>query len=216
MYKILSLLFLFNFSVTILAQQDPEAGKILERFTKKTKSLPAFHVKFTIVSENKQTEERAEVKGDILMKNEKYKLSINENVIFFDGKNVYNYYAAANEVSITLPGKSDGDNVLDNPSVLFNIYTKDYKYRLIGETIINKRNCFEIDLYPFDIKRKYSIIKMYIEKSSLELVTARISMKSGIQYTLQINVFNAKTTVTDKEFVFDVKAYKGIEVVDLR
>jgi hypothetical protein len=41
-------------------------------------------------------------------------------------------------------------------------------------------------------------------------------MKSGIQYVIQIDNFNGRINASDKDFNFDVKAHKGIEVNDLR
>jgi outer membrane lipoprotein carrier protein len=215
MNKIISILFLF-ISCTILAQQDPDAKKILDSFSKKTKSYSAYSAKFTIESENKQNGEKQSNTGEILIKGDKYRMNLNKTIIYYDGSNIFNYLPESNEVSIVKPDKKKDDSFFKDPSKLFNIYTKDYKFRLIGETTINDVVCYEVDLYPFDSNKKYSIIKLLIHKDKLELVKAKVIMKSGIHYILNIQTFNSTIKATDKDFVFDVKLHKDIEVVDLR
>lgn len=215
MNKIFFLLF-SSFSVSLFAQQDPEAQKILDAFSKKTKSYKAYSADFEVVSENKQTGESSENKGSIVIMDEKYKIKLNQVEMYFDGKDIYNYSPKSNEVSITKAGKGDDDAFLKNPSKLFNLYTKDYKYRLLGEVNYMNKTCYEIDLYPNDFKKKYSIVKLLIEKDALELVAAKLQMKSGVNYTLNISKFNSKIQAKESDFTFNPSTYKDIEVIDLR
>jgi outer membrane lipoprotein-sorting protein len=217
LYRKYYLFFLiFAFTQSLLAQQDPEAKRILDAFSKKTKSYHSYKVDFTIISENRQNQEKNESKGTILVKGDKYKLDLNKTVIYFDGKYIYNYIPESNEVSISKPTKSIDDILANNPSKLFNIYITDYKFQYLGNIFENNRNCYEIDLYPFDIKRKYSILKLQIDTARFELVSARLVMKSGVNYTIRIDTFNSKIAAEEKEFIFNIKAHKGIEIVDLR
>jgi len=198
------------------AQQDPEAKKILDQFSKKSKAYTAFKADFTITMENHQSGEKTENSGNILLKGNKYKMQINNSEIYFDGKDVYSFTRESNEVSIMKPNKNKDDNFLNDPSKLFNIYTKDYKFRLLGETNENNHNCYEIDLYPIDLNKKYSIIKLLIDKDKLELISAKTIMKSGVHYILKITSFNNNAVAIDKDFSFDIKTHKGVEVVDMR
>jgi outer membrane lipoprotein carrier protein len=215
MNKIFTIFLIFSY-ITTFSQQDPEAKKILENFSKKTKSYSAYSAKFTIESENHQNGEKQSNTGEILIKGDKYRMNLNKTIIYYDGSNIYNYIPESKEVSIAKPDKKKDDSFLKDPSKLFNIYTKDYKFRLLGETSVDSVNCYEVDLYPFDNNKKYSILKLLIDIQKLELVKAKVIMKSGIHYILNIQSFNNKIKATDKDFVFDVKAYKDIEVVDLR
>ena len=203
-------------SISIFAQQDPEAKKILDQFSKKSKAYSSYKANFTILAENHQSGEKTENAGSILIKGNKYKMQINNSEIYFDGKDVYSFTRESNEVSIVKPNKNKDDNFLNDPSKLFNIYTKDYKFRLLGETTDNGRNCYEIDLYPIDLNKKYSIIKLLIDKDKLELVSAKTIMKSGVHYILKITFFNNNAAASEKDFSFDIKAHKGVEVVDMR
>jgi outer membrane lipoprotein-sorting protein len=214
--KTITTLLFLALTVSSFSQQDLEAKKILDMFSKKTKSYHAYKADFTIVNENRQNHEKTENKGSFLVKGDKYKMELDKTEIYFDGKYIYNYIPASNEVSISKPGKKSDDLFANNPSKLFNIISSDYKYQYLGNLVENNRNCYEVDLYPFDLKKKYSIIKLLIDIDKLELVLARMIMKSGVDYTVKIDKFNGQASVNDTDFVFNIKSHKGIEVVDLR
>lgn len=205
------------FVILIFAQQDPEAKKILDQFSKKHKSLSSFKANFTFNSDNKQNGNKTSDKGWVIIKGDKYKLNYLTTEMSFDGKYVYNYLIADKEVNISKPGKKKDDFFLNNPSKLFTIYSSDFKYQLLGETTIGNRNCYQVDLYPIDIEKKsYSIIKLVIDKNNYEMVSAQVKEKSGVQYTVVIDEFNSNIKATDADFVFDAGKHKGVEVIDLR
>jgi outer membrane lipoprotein carrier protein len=214
--KNIVLILLLVVSGSSFSQQDPEAKKILEMFSKKTKSFHAYQAKFTIIDENRQNQEKSENKGTLLVKGDKYKIELDKTEIYYDGQFIYNYIPASNEVSISKPGKKSDDIFANNPSKLFNIISSEYKYQYLGNLTEKGHNCYEVDLYPNDLKKKYSIIKLLIDIDKLELVSAKLIMKSGTNYIVQIDTFNGQATATEADFVFNIQAHKGIEVVDLR
>jgi outer membrane lipoprotein-sorting protein len=215
--KLLVTVLFSSFALISLAQQDPQAKKILDDFSKKTKSYKSFKADFTITADNRQNNEKTDNKGSIIMKGDKYRMKINDNEIFYDGKDIYNYSSESNEVSISKQDNSKSDEtLLNDPSKLFHLYTKNYKYRYLGETKVGDANCYEIDLYPSDLKKKYSIVKMIISQDKLELKTVKLIMKSGLNYILTIDSFNNNAEAKDSDFIFNTKAHAGVEVVDLR
>ncbi len=199
-----------------VAQYDPEAQKILDALAKKVKTYSSIKMNFTLVIENHQNGETQKHKGDILFKNEKYRMNLKKNIVYFDGKNVYNYLPESKEVTISRPNKKDEDLFYQNPVQLFTLYTKNFKYRLLGQTSFNKHNCYEVDLYPVDIDKKYSIIKLLIDTNDNMLVAAKMIMKSGIHYIIYIDTFNPDVKASDSDFTFDTKANKDVEIIDLR
>jgi outer membrane lipoprotein-sorting protein len=216
MNKLSAFFYFFIFSTLVFGQQDPEAKRILDEFSAKTKSYKAYGATFSISSENHQNGQKSATKGSILIEKNKYKIVIDKNEIYFDGKDVYNYTKQSNEVSIVKPEKSKDDFFLSNPVKMFTIFPKEYKFQYLGEITVMSRTCYEVDLYPKEIKRNYSIIKLIIDKEKLQLVIAQAKMKSGVDYTVNIENFNPNANATDSDFSFDTKVHKDVEVVDLR
>jgi|YNPNPStandDraft_1061719.scaffolds.fasta_scaffold01533_9 outer membrane lipoprotein-sorting protein len=196
--------------------QDPEAMQILESFSKKARNAESLKINFTFITENHQNNTTQQTKGELWMKGDKYKLVLDKTITYYDGKNLYTYMPQAKEVTISKPSDKDDDLFLKNPSKIFTLYQQNFKFRYLGQTTYNRYSCYEVDLYPFDINKKYSIIKLLIQEDEYRLVAAKMIMKSGIHYIFYVDKFDNSARLSDNEFSFDVKAYKDIEVVDLR
>ena len=209
---------IINFILVIFSffiQQDSEAKAILDQLYNKIKSTEAYKVEFKLEVENQQNGKTTTQDGIIIIKGEKYKLTLDKVVQYFNGMIYYNYMPDENEVTITKESRYKED-FANNPMRLFTIYNKEFKYRLLGEVKFNNKECYEIDLYPYDLNKKYAIIKLIIDRDKNEPVAAKVKMKTGVHYTINISKFNTNIKVDDKEFEFDVKAYKDIEIIDLR
>lgn len=196
--------------------QDPEARQILDMFSKKAKNAESLKINFTFITENHQNNTTQQAKGELWIKGDKYKLVLDKIITYYDGKNLYTYMPQAKEVTISKPSEKDDDMFLKNPSKIFTLYQQNFKFRYLGQTTYNRYNCHEIDLYPFDINKKYSIIKLLIQEDEYRLVAAKMIMKSGIHYIFYVDKFDSSARLSDSEFSFDVKAHKDVEVVDLR
>jgi outer membrane lipoprotein-sorting protein len=173
--------------------------------------------KFTTTST--QTNESNTESGKLIMKGDKYHLTFLKSDIFFDGKSVYTYLNKANEVNITKPEttrKEKGNFFFSNPRDLFKAYNKDFKSKLMKETSINDMPCYEIDLYPIDLKTNYLRLRMHIDKTSFQIIDMKLFLKDGTQYLLEFSNFVANINIPDTEFVFDAKNYPDVQVNDMR
>ncbi len=216
MKKILFAIALFLFSLQLFAQQDPEAKKIIDSFAANIQSYSAYKADIEYIYHNKQTKEKTSKKGSILIKGNKYQLKFEDSEQFFDGRDVYTFLPKSKEVAITKAGTGKNEFFLTNPSNLFNIYQKDYKYKYIGEKKVGQLDCYEIDLFPNDIKKTYFRIRFLIEKETYQLLTAIASDKAGIDYEVVISKFLPNCKTSDIDFVFDKQSNKDVEVIDMR
>lgn len=202
------------------AQDDAKSKSILEKVASTHNKLKTFKVNFKFTSSNIGTKEPARIEsGKLLIKDTKYHLTIPNSDIVFDGKSVYNYLKEPNEINITKPEptKMDkGDFFFSNPRDIFKGYNKNFKSTFIKETNINKYQCYEIDLYPIDLKTNYSRIRMHIDKVTYQLIDIKLFQKDGNQHLLEFSDFVANAPLDDKEFAFDTKKYPNAEVNDMR
>jgi outer membrane lipoprotein carrier protein len=200
-------------------QNDPQSKSVLEKTSTINNGYKSIVSDFTYSSSNTQTKESTSENGKITMKGDKYHLSFNNSEIYFDGKDVYNYLPKANEVTITVPEPSKNEKgmfLISNPRDIFKFYTKNFKSKLVKETAVKGKTCFEVDLYPIDLKTVYSRIRMHIDKTSYQIIDIKIFQKDGTQQTLEFNGFKANSEVPDSKFVFDQNKYPGIVVNDMR
>lgn len=202
-------------SVPASAQQDPEAKKILDRVAEKSKKYTTIQTDFELTIDNRREDFSSSSKGILKVKGDKYFMESADTRVYYDGETLWTYMEDINEVTITEPDKESEDFV-ENPTLIFDLYNSDFKYRLLGEVKLDAGWMYEIDLFPNDLNQPYSRFKVLIKKDTEELYLVEAVGKDGIDYraTLENAVYDVP--LNDDLFVFRPEDHKGIEVVDLR
>jgi outer membrane lipoprotein-sorting protein len=215
----LSLTILILVSFTSLAQDNYEentkkAKEILDKVSAKTRSYKSISADFTFSMENLQEDISETNTGTILIKGDKYKVSLMGVDTYFDGKVIYTYMEEAEEVNITEPDPEDEETL--NPATIFTIYEKGFKYRYIGEAAKDGKTFYEIDLYPENRDKPYSRIKLQILKDDLTLYSLRQIGKDGNNYTVVVNSMKTNIPLDDSAFIFDPAKHPDVDVIDMR
>lgn len=215
--KNLLLILLLTGTLSLMAQvKDPEAEIILEEFKTKTQSYPAIKANFKISIVDLKEETETSVLGEFILKDPKYIMKMNNMEIYYDGKTLWNYLPDEEEVNINTPDQDTEDqDFFENPSLFFSDYRKGFSYKLINEEEHEGKTYAIIDLYPNDLNKPYSRIRIYINRKSLELFSAQYFGKDGMRYQLEINDYDY-SQVRDTLFQFDPSIHPNIEVIDLR
>ena len=196
--------------LTSTAQNDAQAKKILDELSAKTKAYTTIKAEFTFVNEKKDKTKDTQT-GKIQTKGTKYKLEIPGHEIYCDGKTVWDYIKDANEVQIK-DMEVGGDDAV-NPSTIFTIYEKGYKYKFDGEDATTQT----ISLFPVNPdKKKFHTSKLFIDKTKKQISSVKMLMKDGSTQTYTIKSFEPNAAIPDTDFTFNAKAHAGISVEDLR
>jgi len=197
--------------ITLSGQTDPEAVKVLDRFSAKALSAPSVSMKFKVININATEGTRDTLEGSLIMSKDQYRLELPDNIIWFNGSATWNYLIAEKEVTITRPDRKD-DSFMNRPSSLFTLYKKGYKIRLLEDNV----NSYIIDLYPEDLNSDLIRIRLTIGKSLLDLINAEYKRKDGISIIISVKEYNLKTIPDPSAFTFNPKNYKGVEIIDMR
>jgi outer membrane lipoprotein carrier protein len=202
-------------SIVLTAQQDPEAGKILDQVSAKAKINQTIQSDFELVIENKRENQTSKSKGFVKIKGEKYYMESMGTQVYFDGKTLWSYMTDINEVNISLPDSTNEDFV-ENPSKIFSFYNRDFKYHLVGETKLDETWMYEIDLFPRSLNQPYSRIKIFINRDTYDLYMVKAVSKDGIDYSAYLRNTKYNIPMSDDIFRFHPEKHKGIEIVDMR
>lgn len=211
MKHLLSLFFLSLLTINLTGQSDPQAIKILDKFSATALASPSVSMKFSLITINQIEQTNDTINGSIIIAKDQFKLELPDNITWFNGSASWNYLKAEKEVTITKPDKKD-DSFLSRPSAIFSIYKKGYKTRFVEENT----NSMVVDLYPEDIKSDLVRIRLAIGKSGSDLVGAEYKMKDGVIVYLIVNEYNLKTKPDPATFTFNPQNYKGLEIIDMR
>jgi outer membrane lipoprotein-sorting protein len=214
--KITTLVLILLFSgIAAKAQQDDRAREVLDKLAEQTTAAPSVFVDFTIsISSLRDEAAGEEFDGEIMIKGNKYRLSIMDLEIWFDGNSMYTYMPDVNEVIISDP--EEGGGLMSNPSELFTIYHEEFRYRLIDEVSHDGKRLYEIDLHPLDRNHDFHTVKLFIDRESGFIHSAVMAGKDGNRYKLDVNGFDNTKQVPDSHFDFDESDYPGVEIIDMR
>lgn len=213
MKKLVFIAILMSAVQVTMAQYDPKALEILEAMSKKYKAISAFEANLTSALTNESENVKEEFKGKIVVKGDKFKLSLEDQEIINNGTTVWTYLPSAKEVNIdNFDPKSDDIN----PVKIFDIYKKGFKYLFLGDKTEGALVVEEIDLVPEKKNAQYFKIKMMISKKDKSIQNWTMFDKSGNRYKYTITKFTPNLKIEDSFFAFDAKKYPGVEVIDLR
>lgn len=205
------ILLLALLTLTVIAQKDPEAVRVMEEFSRKAASAPSVKIDFTVDAHDTREGDITTVSGSAVISGDSYRVTMDDNVVLSDGKAVWNYLPDVNEVTITEPDP-DEDSFMARPSLLFSMYEKGYKVRLLEQ---NAKE-WVIDLYPEDINISLVRIRLKIGKTQYDLRTAEYRTKDGMTVTLAADKYDLTFLPQAGYFTFDPADHKGVDVIDMR
>lgn len=205
---------LFAFLVTVcFGQYDAKALEILEAMSAKYKSFTSFEANITSSMTNETEGIKEEFKGKITVKSGKFRLVMEDQEIINNGTTVWTYLPAAKEVNID-NYDPDADEI--NPSKIYDLYKKGFKYLYLEDQTENGVACEVVDLVPEKKDAQYFKIRMNIGKKDRSIQSWTMFDRSGNRYKYTITKFTPNVTVADTFFSFDPKKYPGVEIIDLR
>ena len=214
--RLLPILLLFSFigvNAQTAADHDPKAKEILDGVSAKTKTYTAVQIDFEYSMDNVQDDIHESQEGKLLLKGEQYKLEMSGTVIYCDGKKQWNHMVDDEEVQVTTPEYEEGAL---NPTNIFTIYEKGFKYQYVKEEIKDGKTLQLIKLFPEDADSKsYHTIKLYIDKAKKQIHSIVIVGKEGDNYTYKILKLTPNPPTSPSDFKFDSSKHPDVEVIDL-
>lgn len=214
--KNLIVLFLVITNIPVFAQQDPKAEKILDKVSEKKESYKTIKAGFSIDYVNLQADSKQTIKGELFIKGEKYKLTLPKSTVFYNGKTMWNFKQQVQEVYISEPvNDANNQDIFNHPNKIFNLYKKDFKYRLLDNKQIENEKVHLIDLYPKDLDKDYSRITLRVGQD-YNIHSAKVYAKDGSRFTIMIEEMKTNKTIPDSTFTFNKKTHPKAEVIDMR
>ena len=201
---LISILLLTSLS---LIAQDKIAEEILDKLSEETKSYNTITIDFDFIIKNTTHNIYEEEKGKLEIEGNKFRITMNNQIIINDGETQWVYLTDVNEVQIM---DHDPEDDVIRPNYILNIYKQGYKYSYVGK---EEKNLEVIDLFP---KESSDFMKITLTINTLKNQLHKISMKdkNGGEYTYQITLFRNNTTL--EPFKLNTEDLPNVEFIDLR
>jgi outer membrane lipoprotein-sorting protein len=198
-------------AVPVWGQNDPAAKSLLDKVSKKFKSLTSVQGNYSLTVTNRAGKPAGKKSGQIFVKGQKYKITEQSLQIYCDGKKIWKYEPAANEVSVSAVEES---NQGITPAKLFtNFYDKDFLYKLNGPSTVNGKKVQEIEMTPTDKRKTFFKVYLYIDEIQNMIVSSKIYENSGNIYNYAISNVKTNQAMADNMFVFDKAKFPGVEEI---
>ena len=198
-------------SCGLFGQSDSEAIRILDKFSASAKAAPSVSIDFDLIYSDLLEGYSDTVSGTIVLDKDKYKLTLPDNIIWYDGTTSWSYLPDLYEVTVTEPGQTD-DIFTGKPSMIFSAYKEGYKCRLVEET----NNSYIIDLYPEDPKSDLIRLRLKLDKKDHKLLVFEYKRKDGFTATLLANRYDLSFIAGNGYFTFNKSDYQDLDIIDMR
>lgn len=214
MLKSTYILLFLGLTISLSAQNDPAATKVLDALSEKYDAFESVEMKFNITMEIPQNEAIQE-EGKIEKKGEAYKLSMADKAVYCDGDALWLHLIEQKEVQINSVDDSEEDVL--SPNNLLSIHKSErFSHRLSFEGMKHNALVQEVEFKPNGADEDFSKVRITIDKKSNAFKKAQVFFKDGSRYTLEILSTTPNKAFEDSYFKFDAKAFPGVYVEDLR
>lgn len=202
--------------LTIANVSAQDAKAILDELSQKAADYTSMEASFTYTMLNKADDINEKQNGKIITSGDKYNLEIAGQQIISDGETVWTVIVDAEEVQISNVPDEEEEEMEEyiSPNKILTLWENGFKYKYESEKDLNGTTVHVINLYPEDPSEKsFHTIKLFIDKTKMELVKIQIKGKDGTDYTYLINSFQVNQTFPDSKFKFSNPKF---DVIDLR
>lgn len=191
-----------------MAQKNQAANAILNKSALALKNNVGLSASYSTTTMDRNKHRSASGSGAIYLKKNKYFIQDGNSQIISDGSKVWNYNGE-NEVMVS--AASTSHNAMSPEAILSgNLPTAEFNY---GAPVSTGTNYF-LSLTPVDKRKNFTLIELYINKSSYLITKATVKDKSGNTTTFTLSNIKNNKAIPDSKFAFDVRQHPKVEVVE--
>jgi outer membrane lipoprotein-sorting protein len=215
-YRHIFLLIMLSFvAFASYSQQDSRADKYLQAVSEQFDLNKAYVIQLDYIREDLMQETSAEGDGVIWMKGLKYKIMLDEYIVYYNEDKLYSQNTETEEVYVSEPDPDQPGYLQAVPIKIIKAYEQDFNYMYIGNTPMLGKTLIEIQLYPKDRSGPYSMLKMFVNPGSQKLEAIQLKHKEGILYTMILSEMKVDQSLQESIFDFDPAAYPNTEIIEL-
>lgn len=209
-----SLLYSQNNTFLSKDQIDPDAKLMLDKMTEKLNEMEIMVLDFEL-SYYMPDGAKFVNAGKVVQQGNKYRLNLEDQEVVSDGNYNYVYLKKRNEVQINDLDESSSFQL--SPSFLLDFHNSgDFVYAITGEQKNDKGTEVRIDFKSLDEFNPFSKVGIDLDKKSYLPSRLVVINKDAGRYIFdKIRISELKEIEKDF-FIFNISAYPGIYVEDLR
>lgn len=196
-------------------ESDPKAVELLEALKKKVMQYQSITLDFEVKIEMPRQEKSILQKGQVIQQGNQYKLDTEGQTIFCNGKSLWIYAKALNEVQINdFDRESAG---ISTPLDIINIYDGgQYIFALTMNGRENGRSVSQIEFKPSSRVSDFSKLRLVLDTKTKEIIRLKTFEKDGTRMTFNLSKMKSNTAYESSTFEFDPSCCPDVYIEDLR
>jgi len=193
-------------------KSDAKSIAILNKVNSKYASYKSMQLDLKVTIEDGKLKE--EIPGKVSVQGNKFRIDSKDQLIISDGKTNWIYLKEAKELQISNP-EPDDVAMFSSPDKLLKSYQKDFISAYGGTVNYSGKIVDMIEFKPKDRNSEYSKIRVYIDKTSMNVLKIKIFDKSNIHYSIEIKKFVKNPSLSESHFKFDESTVSKENIIRL-
>jgi outer membrane lipoprotein-sorting protein len=214
MKRLASILLVLSITLIAIAQDSSQSRAILDKTHSAYMLSDGIKLSFTSAMGEAGSNDFDSQKGEAFIKGNKFRLEMEDMIIWFDGTTQWVLLKDVDEVNISNPTESELATV--SPVALLSIYKEGYTLKAPVTKTVNGKSVYSIDMNPIAVNSDIKSISVAVDKTNNRLVQVILTMSNDLLTKIDITDYNDNFKYNDSEFTFNKNNHLGVEIVDLR
>jgi outer membrane lipoprotein carrier protein len=212
MKRSIPVLIILALSAGVIVRSEETAQDVLERVKNRYDAINDAELKFTQHVRFPLAHIEQDVKGTLyLKKDHRYRVETDDQTIVTDGKTVWSYTPASNQV---LVDNFKLDDHAFTPERILVAAPEDFAASLVGRDRIGKTDVVVLKLVPKSEDTFVTSLKLWVSVSDWMMKRVELIDANGKETTYNVTALKTNIGLQDSRFSYQIP--KGAEVVDLR
>lgn len=197
---------LFCFMASIIpAMATGNADALMTLMANKIKAMKSVDVTYSLRADGQNSS------GTLVMNGDKFHISSDDVMVWYDGTTQWSYSAVTNEVNVVEP--TPEELVAVNPFIIISSFRKAYN----ASVIKSSGNIREVRLLPKSKNgNEISEVMLSINEKSALPTDITVVTSGGTRLDIHIKSIKSGTNYPHSTFVFNKKLLPKAEIIDLR
>jgi len=198
--------------ITLPAVSQEKAQSILDKVATKTSEMGAVKIIFNYSMTNEEAGIDESYQGEILTREDKYRLKISGQEIISNGEKTWTYIPDAQEVQVN--DAAAGSNEF-NPTSMLQNYKEKYDVAFLQKKTINNRDMAVLKLTPAN-PDEFEKAHLIVDLVKDEIFRLTIFDGTDNEYTYEVVELLPNIGLSGNEFTFNPEEHPDVDVIDMR
>ncbi|WP_111707471.1 LolA family protein [Lutibacter citreus] len=206
MKKILVLIVISIFNLSVYSQNSDEAKKLLDEVAHKVEGYNNIYLEFNHRLDNEDADVHQETMGKVTLKGDLYHLKYMGTEQIFDGKKTYLIIHEDEEVIIQNANNEDEGTI--TPSKMFSFYKNGFTYDMGDLKTVKGIKIQYVKLTPIDSNSEILNVLVGIDVKTKHIFNIIETGENKTVTTLEVRSFKTNQPISEKLFIFDKAKYR--------